>query len=481
MSSLRSRMTGGQQATADHGRFEHHTGDGPPAAHGAATRAVTAAHEAFGSWAALSPAERGSVFLQAAHLLMVRTGQIVQTMAAEAGSAGPWSAFNAKLAAQILIDAAAATALPTGQVLPAPTHGACSLHVRMPLGVVAAITPRHAPLLLGARAVALPLALGNTVVLKPSEDAPLSGGLLIHEVLTEAGLPDGVLGIVTHAPADAAGVVHSLIADPRVRAVTFTGSTAVGREVAVAAARHLKPAVLELGGKNSLLVLGDADIHYAALAAVVGSFLDAGQGCFSTERVFVDRSLADDFLARVAERVTAAAGEGPTWPAGVSGAMADSRAARRVSRLVADALAKGATAVTGTGAIEADGSSLAPVVLTDVTPDMDVWWEEIAGPVMVVHRVDSVEEAVALAGTPPFGLTAGVITGDWAAGLDIARRLPASAVHVNNRAVADEVRAPLGHVADSGYGRHASHAGVEYFTEARWITAGVAGRPEFPL
>ncbi|GHI03481.1 hypothetical protein AQI88_00310 [Streptomyces cellostaticus] len=483
MSSLRGRITGGQQAPADRGHVAHFAGDGPPPAWQAAVDAVTAAHEAFPSWSASAPSERSAVLMHAAHLLMLRTGRIVQTMAAETGAAGPWAAFNAKLAAQFLLDAAAAAVRPGGQVMPASSEGSCSLQVRVPLGVIAALTPRHAPLLMAARAVALPLALGNAVVLKPSEAAPVAGGMLLREVLIEAGLPDGVLTVVSHDAddaEDAAELGRALVADRRVRAVTFTGSATAGRQVAVAAARHLKPALIEAGGKNSLLVLDDADVEYAANAAVVSSFLNAGQGGLSTERIFVDRTLADDFLARLAEKVTRPDRTGPTWPAEVTGAMSDPRAARRVAALVADALAKGATAVTGTGRLDEDTACLAPVVLTDVTADMDIWSQEVAGPVVTVHVVDGTDEAVALAGTPPCGPTAGVITRDWAAGLDVARRLPARAVHVNNRA-ADPVQAPFGHLTDSGYGPQAGLIGIEYFTETRWITAGVLGRPDFPL
>ncbi|MFF2511786.1 aldehyde dehydrogenase family protein [Streptomyces sp. NPDC058086] len=485
MSSLRSRITGAQQASANHGHplhtVAHLAGEGPPAALHTAARAVTAAHEAFESWSAMPPAERSAILLQAAQLLIMRTGQIVGTMAAEVRASGQWSTFNAKLAAQILIDASAAVTQPSGLVLPTRTFGACSMQVRVPLGVIAAITPPYAPLLLGARAVALPVALGNTVVLKPSQDATLSGGVLLRQVLADAGLPDGVLGVVTHDRDGDADVVSALIADPRVRAVNFTGSTAEGRKVAVETARQLKPAVLELGGKNSLLILGDANVDYAVDAALVSSFLNAGQGCWSTERIIIDRTLADDFLSRFASRVAALPHGGPTWPAAATGTVIDSRAAHRVSALVADALAKGATAVTGTGAIHADDTSLAPVVLTGVTPSMDIWTQEVSGPVVAVHTVDSAQEAVALAATPPHGLTAGIITADWAGGLSIARRLPASAVHVNNRSVPAELTAPFGSISDSGLGRFTDRGAIDCFTDTRWVTAGVEGRPEYPL
>ncbi|MFH0179781.1 aldehyde dehydrogenase family protein [Streptomyces cacaoi] len=484
---MRSLIGHGQTAPA-HGPAPYTSGysaddgyAGSAAGQQEVARAVAAADQAFAAWSAVPPPERSAIFLRAAQILVLRTSQIVDTMASEVGATATWSSFNAKLAAQTLIEAAGAVTHPTGQVLPTETPGAHSMHVRLPLGVVAAIAPWNAPLILAARAVALPLALGNTVVLKASEEAPLSGGLLLHNALTEAGLPDGVLNVVTHARGDAPAVVSALAADPRVRAVNFTGSAAVGRTVAVEAARHLKPSVLELGGKNSLLIMEDADVDYAVGAAVFSAFMNAGQSCLSTDRIFVQRPLAEEFVAKLSERVTALPHSGPSWPAGTTGPLVHSRAAERVSALVSDALSKGATAVAGTGTVEAPGTLVAPVVLTDVTPDMDIWSAEIFGPVVVVHVADNADDAIALANESPCGLTAGVITSDWAAGLSIARRLRAGAVHVNNQDTADQAKAPFGGIRDSGYGRFGGQAGIEAFTDTRWITLGAEGRPAFPI
>ncbi|GAB7106668.1 aldehyde dehydrogenase [Streptomyces phaeofaciens JCM 4814] len=484
MSSLQGRGTDGHRAPAAQGGLldAKAPGDGPEDAAGVrAAEAVGAADRAFASWSAMAPAERSAVFLQAAHLLLRRTDKIVDVMAAEVGARAPWAAFQTKLAAQLMIEAAASVTRPNGRVTPTETPGACSLRLRVPVGVVAAITPWTASVLLGVRAVALPLALGDTVVLKPSESTPLSGGLLLQEVWEEAGLPHGVLSVVTHGPDEAADVTRRLVTDPRVRAVSFTGSTAVGRAVGVEAARHLKPAVLELGGKNSLLVLQDADVDHAVDTAIVGSFLNAGQSCLSTDRIIVHRSLADRFLAALAERVPALPRQGPGWPAEADGRIVHAGTAQRVSALVTDALAKGATAVTGTGAVEGNGTLIAPVVLTGLTPRMAMWSEEIFGPAVAVHVTDSTDEAVALASGPPRGLTAGVVTGDWATGVAVARRLPADAVHVNNRSITDGLQAPFGGIHESGFGRFGSSAGTDAFTEPRWITLGAEGRPAFPL
>jgi acyl-CoA reductase-like NAD-dependent aldehyde dehydrogenase len=353
--------------------------------------------------------------------------------------------------------------------------------VRVPLGVIAAISPWNAPVILGVRAVALPLAMGNTVVMKPSEDAPIACGLLIADVLREAGLPAGVLNVVTNDRADAAEVVEALIADPRVRLVNFTGSTEVGRAIGVHAAQHLKPAVLELGGKNPLVVLADADLDHAVDAAVFGSFMNAGQICMCVDRVIVDRRVADRFLPAFAARVEALAYGDPSDPATAVGPVVNSRAAERVSALVADAVAKGATLVAGTGAVEAPGTLIKPVVLTDVTPDMKIYYDEIFGPATVVHVVDGADEAVELANDTPYGLTGGVITQDLAAGIDVARRLRTGIVHVNDQTIADEPQAPFGGVKSSGYGRFGGQPGADAFTDTRWVTVQAAGRAHYPI
>ncbi|KUF14625.1 MULTISPECIES: aldehyde dehydrogenase family protein [Streptomyces] len=489
-SITRGLIIGGREIPASSGRTTPDIGPwtGTPYAQVAAgtpedvTRAIDAADAAADDWAALAPTRRRAIFLRAADLLESRTPEAVALMADEVGGAAPWAGFNAALAAGILREAAAAITQPTGQILATDTPGAYSMHVRVPVGVVAAIAPWNAPLILGIRAIAMPLAMGNTVVLKPSEDAPLACGLFLADILHEAGLPAGVLNVVTNDLADAPQIVATLIADPRVRLVNFTGSTAVGRRVGVLAAEHLKPAVLELGGKNALLVLADADVDYAVDAAAFGSFMNSGQICMSADRVVVHRDRAEEFTRKLAAKIKSLRYGDPSDPATVVGPVVSARAARRVAALVQDATDKGAQLLAGTGRVEGDAEALlAPVVLTGVTEDMDIYYGEIFGPATVVHVVDSVDEAVDLANDTPYGLTAGVITEDFAAGVAVARRLRTGIVHVNNQTVADEPQAPFGGVKDSGYGRFGGQAGIDAFTTARWITVQAHGHAHFPF
>jgi acyl-CoA reductase-like NAD-dependent aldehyde dehydrogenase len=443
--------------------------------------AVDAADRAFEAWSRTRPAQRREILLRAAELLAERTPEIVGWMAREVGAVAGWAGFNVLLAADMLREAAAAVSQPVGQVLATNADGVLSTQVRVPKGVVAAISPWNAPLILGVRAVALPLAVGNTVVLKPSEDAPIACGLLVADVLHEAGLPPGVLNVVTGDRADGPEVVRALIADPRVRMVNFTGSTEVGRRVGVLAAEHLKPAVLELGGKNPLLVLEDADLDYAVDAAVYGSFMNAGQICMCVDRVIVHESLAEAFTERFAARVAALPCGDPSDPGTAIGPVINRRSAERVAALIEDAVRSGAVLAAGTGLVEEPGTLIRPTVLTGVTPDMRIHEEEIFGPATVVYPVAGDDEAVALANATAQGLTAGVITENLARGLAVAGRLRTGIVHVNDQSIADEPQAPFGGVKDSGYGRFGGQAGAEAFTDTRWVTAQVSGHAAFPI
>lgn len=444
-------------------------------------RAVDAADAAFGSWSRTRPAERRAILLRAADLLAERAPEIIGWMAEEVGAVAPWAGFNVMLAADMLREAAAAASQPVGRVLATNADGVLSTEVRVPKGVVAAISPWNAPVILGVRAVALPLATGNTVVLKPSENAPIACGLLVSDLLHEAGLPPGVLNVVTNAPDDGPAVVEALIADPRVRMVNFTGSTGVGRRIGVLAAQHLKPAVLELGGKNPLLVLDDADLDYAVDAAVFGAFMNAGQICMCVDRVIVHESVADAFTERFAARVAALPCGDPTLPGTAIGPLVGPEAARRVAGLIGEAVAAGAVLVAGTGEIEAPGTLIRPTVLAGVTPGMRIHHEEIFGPATVLYRVGGDDEAIALANDTAQGLSAGVITENLARGLELAGRLRTGIVHVNDQSIGDEPQAPFGGVGESGYGRFGGQAGAEAFTDTRWVTAQVEGHAHFPL
>ncbi|XUL86338.1 aldehyde dehydrogenase family protein [Streptomyces galilaeus] len=431
-------------------------------------RAVDAADAAFAQWAALTPFVRRGIFLKAADLLESRTGQIVETMAHEAGGTRPWAHFNARLGPDILREAAAAVTAPRGEVLSAQEEGVLGLAVREPLGVVAAFAPWNAPVILGVRAVAGPLAAGNTVVVKPSEDAPVACGLLLADVLREAGLPDGVLNVVTNDRADAATIAETLIADPRVRAVNFTGSTNVGRVIGRLAADHVKPAVLELGGKNAVIVLDDADVDHAVDAVTFSVFMNSGQICMSADRVLVHASLAEEFTGKFTAKVAVLRSGDPAHPDTVVGPLVSASAAERVAGLVRDAVAEGATVLTGGG--RAERAVHPATVLTDVPRTAELYYAEAFGPLCVVETFADDDTAVALANDTDNGLTCGIITENATHGLAVARRVRTGIVHINDQSVADEPHAPFGGVKASGYGRFGGRWGIEAFSNTRWLT-----------
>lgn len=437
-----------------------------------AIAAVDAAARAFPAWSALGPGERRALLLKAADALHAKTPQFIAAMASETGAGAPWAGFNVHLAVGMLQEAAAITTQVGGDVLPSDVPGSLAMGIRVPAGVVLGIAPWNAPVILGVRAIAAPLACGNTVVLKGSELCPATHGLIV-DAMQEAGLPAGVVNFVTNAPADAAAVVEAMVAHPAVRRVNFTGSTKVGRAIAETCARHLKPVVLELGGKAPLVVLDDADVDAAVHAAIFGAFANSGQICMSTERMVVDNAIADTFVAKLAARASQLPLGDPRLGPVVLGSVVDMGTVHRCNALIEDALSLGAKLVCGG---QAHNTLMPATVLDHVTPKMRIYHEESFGPVKPVVRVNGVEEAVACANDNPYGLSAAVFGQDIARAFQVARRIESGICHVNAPTVHDEAHMPFGGVKDSGYGRFGGKAGIDAFTELRWITVQMAPR-----
>ncbi|MGU7773524.1 aldehyde dehydrogenase [Burkholderia sp. MR1-5-21] len=442
-----------------------------------ARAAVDAAARAFVAWSQVGPGERRALLLKAADAIEARAARFVEAMAAETGASASWAGFNVELAAGILREAASVTTQVSGEVIPSNQSGSLALAVRQPAGVVLGMAPWNAPVILGMRAIAVPLACGNTVVLKGSELCPHTHGLIV-EALNEAGFPPGVVNFVTNAPTDAAAVVEEMIAHPAVRRVNFTGSTHVGRIIATTCALHLKPVVLELGGKAPFVVLDDADLHAAVDGAIFGAFANSGQICMSTERIIVDARIADNFVAYLSARARALPlgdprGQDPV----VLGSVIDMGTVARCNALIDDALEKGATLLCGGKAT----NTLMPATLLDhVTPDMRIYREESFGPVKPIVRVNGVEEAIACANDNEFGLSAAVFGGDLARALEVAKRIESGICHVNGPTVHDEAQMPFGGVKASGWGRFGGRAGVREFTELRWLTLQTTPR-QYPF
>jgi acyl-CoA reductase-like NAD-dependent aldehyde dehydrogenase len=441
-----------------------------------AIAAAEAAARAFATWSETGPGERRAKLLAAADVVQSRAEDFAEAMIAEIGSTPAWCDFNVKVAAAMLREAAAMTTQIAGEVIPSDRPGVTAMTVRQPAGVVLGIAPWNAPVILGVRAVAMPLACGNTVILKASELSPATHRL-IGTALRDAGLPHGVVNVVTHAPEDAGKVVETLISHPAVRRVSFTGSTRVGRLVAETAARYLKPILLELGGKAPLIVLDDADLDEAVRAAAFGAFVNQGQVCMSTERIVVDASIADAFLEKFAAKARSLTAGDPRAGDTVLGSLVNREAVYRVRSLIDDALAKGARLVAGG---EVSGTVMGATVLDGVTPAMRIYAEESFGPVAVVLRARDLDEAVRIANDTEYGLAAAVFGCDTTRALAVARRIESGICHINSATVADEPQMPFGGLKASGYGRFGGKAAIDAFTDLRWITIA-NGKQDYPF
>lgn len=434
--------------------------------------AVDAAASAFPSWSATGPSRRRELLLRSADMLIAHMPDFIRLMIAETGATEGWAGFNVAFGASVLREAASTTSQITGQVIPSDVPDNLAMGIRQPIGVCVGIAPWNAPVILGVRAIAMPLACGNTVVFKASEACP-AVHRLIGTVLQEAGLPNGVVNVITNASEDAPEVVGALIDHPSVRHINFTGSTRVGRIVAERAARHLKPVLLELGGKAPMIVLDDADIDAAVNAAAFGAFMNQGQICMSTERIVVDEKVADEFVRRLSAKAATLPLGDPSLGPTVLGSLVDARSAGHVAGLIEDAVTSGALVTAGG---KCNGTMMQATVLDGVTKAMRIYAEESFGPVVSVVRVSGDEEALRVANDSEYGLSASIFSRDIARALNLSRRVHSGICHINGPTVHDEPQMPFGGVKASGYGRFGGKAAINEFTTLRWITVQTGDR-----
>ena len=423
-----------------------------------ALHAANVAAEAFPGWSEMSPANRRAILMRAADRLSTRREDLARAMALETGATRAW--------ADIIIESASLTTRIAGEVVPSSKPGSFAMAFRQPAGVCLGIAPWNAPIILGVRAIAMPLACGNTVLLKASELCPQTHRL-IGDIFLEAGLPPGVLNVISNAPADAEKIVSALIAHPAVRRINFTGSTRVGRLIAEKAARHLKRCLLELGGKAPLIVLDDGDVEEAIRATAFGAFMNQGQICMSTERVILDERIADRFVSGLLERargLIAGDTRNSNFPLGP---LISEYSASRLRALIQDAVSKGAVVLCGG---EIRGNFMDATVLDRVTPAMRIYGEESFGPIVSILRAGSDEEAITIANETEYGLSSAIFTANVTRAMKIARQLESGICHINGATVADEPQMPFGGLKLSGYGRFGGAAALDEFTELRWIT-----------
>ena len=435
--------------------------------------AITAAHGAYKAWAATPVSAREAIFFRAADVLAAKTNEIVDVLIQESGSIAGKAGFEVGFCFDLLRTAAAEMRRSPGETMPLTAPGQFGFTVRQPLGVIAGIAPFNAPFLLAMKKVVLALAAGNGFILKPSELTPVTG-LKIAEVFDEAGLPPGLLSVV---PGLASEVGAAIFADPRVRMITFTGSTQTGRHLAVEAAKTLKRFTLEMGGKSPLIVLGDADVDYAVRAAAFGIFFHQGQVCMANSRILVEEPIFDAFCERfVAVAKSLKVGD-PREPDTVIGPLIRGTQCAVIDGHVEDAVDKGAKLLCGK---KHEAQYYWPTVLSGVTREMRIFREESFGPITSIIKVRDHKEALEIANDTDYGLSAGVITNDMQKAMELAFSLDSGMVHLNDCTVSDEPHAPFGGVKNSGFGREGGRFSMEEMTELKWITIQ-SGQRAFPM
>jgi vanillin dehydrogenase len=438
-----------------------------------ALKAVEAAHNARESWGRMLVSERSGILLRAADILATKVDDIREVLIDESGSTFGKAMFEVFYCIELLRSAAADARYIFGDTLPHSQNGQIGMTIRQPLGVIAGIAPFNAPFLLAMKKVALALAAGNCFVLKPSEETPVTG-LKIAELFHEAKLPAGVLNVI---PGPAQEIGDVLLTDPRVKMVTFTGSTNVGKKLAVEAAKHLKKFTLEMGGKNPLLVLGDADIDYAVRAACFGIFFHQGQVCMANSRLIVEESVYEKFCEKLTARAKTYKVGDPHDPQTVIGPLIRRSQCAFIDGQVQDAVSKGAKLLTG-GTHQ--DNFYQPTIVAGVTSGMRIYSEESFGPITSVIKCKNSDEALAIANDTSYGLAAGVITNDLQKAMELALKLETGMVHINDTTVADEPHVPFGGVKNSGMGREGGRYSMEEMTELKWVTIQL-GQRQFPF
>ena len=438
--------------------------------------AVEAAAAAFPAWSQTTPAERAALFFKAAEIVKRRRAEIAEILAQETGSTISFATFQQDLVAATIEQAAGWMYLPRGEVLASNQPGSHSIGVRRPLGVVASFTPWNGANILSWRAVLSPVAAGNTVVVKPSELSPISAGLILAQIVEEAGFPKGVINVVTHAPGAAGDIADVFFESDDVRVINLIGGVKTAKMLAKRAGETLKRTTMELGGYNPMIILDDVDVDYAVRAATFGSFFHQGQICLNTRRIIVQRKIADEFIEKFAARTRTLKSGDPQDHSTVIGPLITPAAVQLVDERVKEALAKGARLHTG-GTFE--GQIYQPTILSNVSLDATVANEETFGPVVVVEVVDTAEEAVEAANRTLYGLTSSILSGDTYKAFELAPRILAGIVNVNSPTVNDEIHAPMGGVRDSGWGRTGPDS-LKEFQDVIWINSH-SGQRQFPI
>src|SRR5471030_2686083 len=441
-----------------------------------ATLAVDAAARAFPAWSQSTPADRAKLFFKAVEIVKRRRAEIAEILAQETGSTISFATFQQDLVAATIEQAAGWMYLPKGEVLQTNIPGLHSIGVRRPLGVVACFTPWNGANVLSWRAVLSPVAAGNTVIVKPSELAPISAGLILAQIVEEAGFPKGVVNVVTHAPGAAGDIAKVFFDSPDVRVINLIGGVKTAKLLAKRAGETLKRTTMELGGYNPMIILDDVDVDYAVRTATFGSFFHQGQICLNTRRIIVQRKIAGEFLEKFAARTRTLPSGDPLDHKTIIGPLITPAAVKLVDDRVKEAVAKGATLHTG-GSFK--DQIYQPTILSNVPLDAAVANEETFGPVVAVEVVDTLDEAVEAANRTLYGLTSSILAGDTYKAFELAPKILAVIFNDTSTTVNDEIHAPMGGVRDSGWGRTGPES-LREFQDIIWINSH-SGQRQYPF
>ena len=426
-------------------------------------RAVQSAHTAFASYSKTLAADREAWLCRAAALIEKYRDELVDILIDEVGSPFGKAHFEVQYAANCLRAAAGVARRVTGQTIPSDTPGRFSMTVREPLGVIASITPFNVPLLKNAKLTSTALATGNTVVMLASEEAPMIASRLA-EIYHEAGLPAGAFNLITGFGEK---IGDALTTHPLVKVVMFTGSSRVGKHIGGLCGPLLRRVVLELGGKNPLVILADADLDAAVEAAAFGQFFFQGQACMASSRIYVEQSIVEEFSRRFKAKAESLGMGSLREPSTWVGPIISERQRQRVRTHISDAQSKGAKLLTGGEWI---GNRCRPTILTDVSDDMTVCREETFGPVTSIYPVADLDEAILRANDTTYGLSAAIFTRDINKAMRFSQRVHVGMVHINAPTLHDEPHVPFGGVGDSGFGREGTDIDIDTFTEWKWVT-----------
>ena len=435
-------------------------------------QAISVAHQAFQQWKQSPPALRERILLAVADLLSQRQDEFRDCLIEESGSTFLKASFEASHTPDFLRTMAGECRRVTGETFHSNLPGVQSYSVRRPLGVIAAVTPFNFPLLLVVKKIGWALAAGNTVVLKPSERTPVVALKLAH-LFQEAGLPDGVLNVIT---GEGKELVEAMVDHPRVRYITFTGSSEVGRQIAVRAARQGKKYSLEMGGKNPLVILKDADLSYACQVAAFSNYFHQGQICMTGSRIIVESDIYDAFLEKFTNTVAQLKVGNPHDPETVVGPLISLKQSDLIRQSINEAVESGAVLVTGG---TSDGALFQPTIVADVKPEMAIFHKELFGSCACVIKADSAEHALALANQTEYGLSSAVLTNDLQKAMMFSEGLDTGMVHINGPTVRDEGIIPFGGVKNSGLGREGGRFAMEELTALKWVTIQ-QGQQVFP-